>query len=219
MNRYKTTVFRPISACAAFALLFVFLSTENFAQSQTLSLNFNNYVAVSNGSDDTGLKRPRIVGVETVKTEVAKTVAEPTTAASSSAMIALQMERQAFDVLNVRRAEKGLPLLVWSEDMARVARSHSQEMAQFKFFSHAGRNGSMVDDRADVLGFKKWKAIGENIAYNRGYEKPAEFACERWMQSVSHRENILNPRWQEAGIGVSITADGTYYFTEVFIAR
>jgi uncharacterized protein YkwD len=214
MNRYKSTVFRPISACVALALLFVFLSTENFAQSQTLSLNFSNYVAASNISDDTGLKRPRIVGVETVKT-----VAEPTTAASSSAMLALQMERQAFDVLNLKRAENNLPPLVWSEDMARVARSHSQEMAQFKFFSHAGRNGSMVDDRADVLGFKKWKAIGENIAYNRGYEKPAEFACERWMQSVSHRENILNPRWQEAGIGVSITADGTYYFTEVFIAR
>lgn len=219
MNRYKTVVFRPIPACAALALLLVLFSTATFAQSQTLSLNFNNFVAVSGGNEDAGLKRPRIVGVEPAKTETARITVEPVTAASGTAMIALQMERQAFNVLNLRRAENGLPPLVWSEDMARVARSHSQEMAQFKFFSHAGRNGSMVDDRADVLGFKKWKAIGENIAYNRGYEQPAEFACERWMQSVSHRENIMNPRWQEAGIGVSITADGTYYFTEVFIAR
>lgn len=214
MNRYKTILFRHFAGYAVFALLFLCFSTELFAQNaiNSAKLSFNNFIAVSAGNDDTNLKRPRIVGESIAKAEPEKTT-------SSAAMLASQLEHQAFDVLNLKRAEKGLPALAWSEDMAKVARSHSQEMAQFKFFSHAGRNGSMVDDRADILGFKKWKAIGENIAYNRGYEKPAEFACERWMQSISHRENILNPRWKEAGIGVAITADGTYYFTEVFIVR
>lgn len=217
MNCYKTAVFRNLFGCAVCALLFFSFSNVTIAQSRTLSASFNNFVAAAGRNDDAGLKRPRIFVPVNAKTEATKTNVE--TSESNSVMLTMQLEREAFSVLNAKRAEKGLPPLVWSEDMARVARSHSQEMAQFKFFSHAGRNGSMVDDRADSFGFKKWKAIGENIAYNRGYENPAEFACERWMQSVSHRENILNPRWKEAGIGVAITTDGTYYFTEVFIVR
>jgi uncharacterized protein YkwD len=136
-----------------------------------------------------------------------------------SAALASKLEQQAFEILNEKRKENGLPPVQWSEDMAKVARLHSENMAKFKFFSHSGQDGLMVNDRADQLGFSKWKAIGENIAYNRGYDNPAEFACERWMQSPSHRENILNKRWKEAGLGVSITPEGTYYFTQVFVIR
>lgn len=219
MNCNKTAVFDQIFSCAALALLSVLFSTAICAQNRALPLNFNKFVAASNESDAAGLKRPRVVTTTTGKTETAKIISESSASALSAAALVSQIERQAFNVLNLKRAEHGLPPLIWSEDMAKVARAHSQEMAQFKFFSHTGRNGSMVDDRADSLGFKKWKAIGENIAYNRGYENPAEFACERWMLSTSHRENILNSRWREAGIGVAITSDGTYYFTEVFIVR
>lgn len=144
---------------------------------------------------------------------------KPNTVLVDSAALALQLEQTAFKLLNEKRKENGLPPVMWSEDMAKVARLHSENMAKLKFFSHVGKDGLMVNDRADALGFTKWKAIGENIAYNRGYDNPAEFACERWMQSPSHRENILNKRWKEAGLGVSITADGTYYFTQVFVVR
>ena len=128
------------------------------------------------------------------------------------------MEQKAFEIVNERRRESGLPPVKWSDDMAKVARLHSENMAKLKFFSHAGQDGMMVSDRADNLGFYKWKAIGENIAYNRGYDNPADFACERWMLSPTHRENILNKRWQEAAIGLAI-ADGTYYFTQVFMQK
>ena len=65
---------------------------------------------------------------------------------------------------------------------------------------------------------KKWRGIGENIAYNRGYDKPAGFAVERWMKSTSHRKNALNKRWEESGIGVAIGDDGiTVYFTQIFL--
>ena len=78
----------------------------------------------------------------------------------------------------------------------------------------------MVDDRADSAGIKNWKRIGENIAYNRGYDNPVEFAVLRWMQSQSHRENLLSEKWKESGIGIAIAADGkTYYFTQVFMLR
>ena len=224
MNNRKT-VARYFSLLTITASFLSVLAGGSFAQSNlpaTLS-SFNNLVAAADKNDDT-IKRPRVVA-ETKETTEKSDVPAPAVTASATASttgvaaLASQMEHLAFAILNQKRAENNLPPLEWSEDMAKIARMHSKDMADNKFFSHQGRDGSMVDDRADTLGFSKWKAIGENIAYNRGYDKPADFACERWMLSQSHRENILNPRWKEAGIGVSITADGTYYFTEVFILK
>lgn len=77
----------------------------------------------------------------------------------------------------------------------------------------------MINNRADSVGLSKWRSIGENIAYNRGYANPLEFAVEGWMKSPAHRDNILNNRWQESGIGIAILADGTYFFTQVFLLR
>ena len=130
-----------------------------------------------------------------------------------------EFERKAFEEINQQRAASKLQPLVWSDDAAKIARIHSENMANFKFFSHEGLDGSMVNDRADQFGVSKWRAIGENIAYNRGYANPIEFVVERWMLSQGHRENILSERWKESGIGIAITADGTYYFTQVFVQR
>lgn len=131
----------------------------------------------------------------------------------------LSLERKAFALINDQRARLNLEPLVWSEDVAKIARLHSENMANFSFFSHTGIDGLMVNDRADECGVIKWRAIGENIAYNKGFENPVAFAVERWMQSPAHRENLLNSRWRESGIGIAITEDGTYYFTEVFLVR
>lgn len=130
-----------------------------------------------------------------------------------------EFERKTFDEINRQRSAIGLQPLTWCDDAAKIARVHSENMANFKFFSHEGLDGSMVNDRADSFGVSKWRAIAENIAYNRGYANPIEFVVESWMKSTGHRENILNNRWKESGIGVAITADGTYYFTQVFMQR
>jgi uncharacterized protein YkwD len=130
------------------------------------------------------------------------------------------LERKAFDLMNMRRGASGLRPVIWNEDIARVARLHSQSMAINKYFSHQGIDGLWVDERANRNGLKKWRAISENIAYNRGYDNPAEFAVERWMKSTSHRNNALNDRWEESGIGVAIGSDGeTIYFTQVFLDK
>lgn len=129
------------------------------------------------------------------------------------------LERLAFDILNEKRAANGLEALIWNEDIARVARIHSVNMARYKFFSHAGQDGTMVNNRADALGISHWRSIGENIAFNQGFKMPVESACEQWMQSASHRENILDKRWKETGIGIAVAPGGTYYFTQVFMLK
>jgi len=159
---------------------------------------------VSSGDTNSALNRPRVV----------KAVAGTLKASN-----AFDLERRAFELVNYQRATLGFEPLAWSDDAAKIARLHSENMANFNFFSHSGIDGSMVNDRADAFGINKWRAIGENIAYNQGYENPVEFAVERWMKSPSHRENLLNSRWKESGIGIAVTHDGTYYFTEVFLVR
>lgn len=129
------------------------------------------------------------------------------------------LEKKAFALINDIRRLKGLKELLWSDEVANIARKHSQSMANNKFFSHRGLDGLMINDRADTVGLTKWRLIGENIAYNRGYPQATEFAVECWMKSAGHRENLLNPRWKETGIGVGIAADGAYYFTQVFLLR
>lgn len=142
-----------------------------------------------------------------------------TTKTSTRVMTALSVEQTTFDLMNRERASKGLSRLVWNESIAEVARLHSINMAENNFFSHRGLDGKMVDDRADLLGINNWKAIGENIAFMRGYDKPDKVAVEKWLDSTSHRRNMLSPTWNESAIGVAYTKDGTYYFTQVFMVK
>ena len=130
-----------------------------------------------------------------------------------------ELEKLAFKLVNQERVTNGLKELTWSEDIAKIARLHSQNMAGNMFFSHRGLDGLMVNDRADALGISGWQSIGENIAYNRGSDSPTEFAVESWMQSAPHRKSILSPKWNETAVGIAVAADNSYYFTQVFLLR
>ena len=132
---------------------------------------------------------------------------------------AAAIEQQIFAMINAERAKNGFGALEWNESVAAVARMHSEDMAHAKFFSHRGSDGSLVDARADRLGLGDWRSIGENIAYMRGYDDPAELAVQKWLESAAHRKNLLGPNWKESAVGVAMTADGTYYMTEVFLFR
>lgn len=143
------------------------------------------------------------------------TVQPPTSTVSS----ANETEARTFELMNAQRLAMGLKSLRWDETLAAVARMHSQNMASSKFFSHKGLAGEFVDDRAAKFGIFNWLAIGENIAFMKGYSDPATMAVDKWMQSESHKKNILNDQWRESAIGVAVADDGAIYFTQVFITR
>lgn len=128
-----------------------------------------------------------------------------------------RLEHYAFDIINEQRVKHSLPLLKWNADMSKIAELHSENMARDKFFSHQGKDGSMVSDRAKSLFSRTWYSIGENIAFNSGFSRPVEMACQQWMSSPGHRENILDSQWTESGIGAAFSRDGTFYLTQVFI--
>jgi uncharacterized protein YkwD len=128
-------------------------------------------------------------------------------------------ERRAFDLINAERQRRGLRPLVLDGALTRLARYHSEDMARGGYLSHTDRQGLDLRGRADMLGLHGWKTLGENIAYNQGYNDPTAFAVERWMVSEKHRENVLNDEYTHAGVGVARASDGTYYFTQVFMRR
>lgn len=145
-------------------------------------------------------------------------VIQPTAFALSRDSIR-QMERRAFDLVNREREKKGLTALKWSDDLADVARKHSEEMAKFRYVEHTDREGREVAERARDAGLIDWRAIGENIAYNNGYQTPVDQAVAGWMTSEHHRDNILSDLWGETGIGVAVNSKGGYYFTQVFYGK
>jgi uncharacterized protein YkwD len=154
--------------------------------------------------------RARRVTASAVTGAVAVRTSRPTSATS--------LERRAFDLINSERRAKGGQPLVWDDELCRMARAHSEEMAQRNFFSHEGPGGDMVD-RARTLGIRGWRALGENIAYNQGFNDPAAFAVERWMGSAKHRANILSGMFTRSGLGIARASDGRIFFTQVFAAR
>ena len=128
-------------------------------------------------------------------------------------------ERIAFELVNQKRAENGLKPLAWSDSLENIARLHSADMAELEYFSHRSPAGKMVSDRADDAHLGAWRAIGENIAFNRGYADPITKAVELWLNSPGHKRNMMSDTWKESAIGVAIAEDGSYYFTQVFLAR
>jgi uncharacterized protein YkwD len=136
----------------------------------------------------------------------------------SSANI-LNLEHRAFDLINEQRALMNEPLLVWDEELCRIARLHSENMARLGFFSHTGADGLDVVGRARLSNIKGWSVLSENIAYNQGFDDPVAFAVERWMISNKHRDNILDARLTRSGLGIARSTDGRVFFTQVFIAR
>ena len=161
---------------------------------------------------DTVASRPRTVGA------ISRTL-ETTIAASPTLDEASAIEKSAFEKTNKARVENGLSVLAWDGELCRMARAHSEDMARQGYFAHETPNGLQLKDRARAMGIGRFRVIGENIAYNKGYDDPGAFAVERWMNSGGHRANMLYVGFQASAIGSYISSDGSVYLTQVFINR
>jgi uncharacterized protein YkwD len=129
------------------------------------------------------------------------------------------IERRAFEQTNLVRVQNGLPPFVWDGDVCRMARIHSESMSREGYFAHVTPAGLRLRDRARAAGILQYDVLGENIAYNQGYEDPGAFAVQKWMESPKHRANILSPEFRGMAIGSFVAPDGSVYLTQTFIRR
>jgi uncharacterized protein YkwD len=212
MNRYK--LFPRIAVCRSASLLFIcsltfiFLSAGalcSFAQSQSGRPVARLITATSEPSQPPSMQSNHRV------------VSRPAPVIASAPVAASSLERRAFDLVNSERAKYGLPPLVWDGDLCRMARLHSEKMAQMNFFDHEGPDGDLPA-RAERSGIR-WRSLAENIALNQGYDDPVTLAVDQWMHSTGHRDNILRRIFTHSAIGIARSKEGRIYLTQVFIMR
>lgn len=125
------------------------------------------------------------------------------------------LEWAVFDFVNLERTKEGLPPLRWNKALAETARVHSRKMSETGAVSHYEDDLTLAE-RMRKGGFTSWSALGENVAQNRGYENPARAAVERWMQSEGHKRQILDRRFDVAGVGAAYDGSGQVFITQEF---
>lgn len=125
-------------------------------------------------------------------------------------------EYEIFDLVNRERLRSSLSYLEWDDELARVARNFSRQMAREGFFSHADRQGRTVVQRAHDT---EWSKIGENLFMCAERNDFTSFSVRGWMRSSSHRKNILDREWTDTGIGVYRSRDDKIFVTQVFVRR
>jgi uncharacterized protein YkwD len=125
-------------------------------------------------------------------------------------------EVRILSLINRERSRQRLSSLLWSDDLADLARSYSQKMAREHFFAHVDSNGNDVVARARRMRLRGWTKIGENLFMCSPDDNFTTVSVRGWMRSPTHRENILDPEWRATGIGIAYARNGDIYITEVF---
>lgn len=124
-------------------------------------------------------------------------------------------ESQMFDLTNAARVQHQLPILTWDEHVRETARKHSADMAENNYFDHQNLQGQSPFDRMkedDVF----FVLAGENLAYG---QFSSIFAHEGLMNSLGHRENILQKDFEYLGVGVAFNQESHPYYTQNYYAK
>ena len=120
-------------------------------------------------------------------------------------------EQEVIRLVNEIRAESGLKPLTYDWELSRVARYKSQDMKDNKYFAHNSPVYGTPFQMIRNFGIS-FRSAGENIA--KDYATP-QLVVNAWMNSSSHRANILNANYTKIGVGY--VADGRYW-TQMFIS-
>ena len=103
--------------------------------------------------------------------------------------IQTMFEQETLRLVNIIRAEYGLPPVAFCNDMARIARMRSDEMIAYDVGGH-------VSPTTGLSHTEHARAMGLNLAYageNMGRRAPnPQAAIDAWMSSTGHREFILS---------------------------
>jgi uncharacterized protein YkwD len=136
-------------------------------------------------------------------------IAAPASAATSTDA---SYEAKVVSLTNDARVKNGCAALRTDGKLTAAARAHSADMVQKNTFSHTGSDGSTFIVRIQRAGYAA-NATGENIAW--GYRTPAD-VVNGWLNSPTHRANILNCASKAVGVGLARKSDGTPYWTQDF---
>jgi len=147
--------------------------------------------------------------------------AAPTAAAPTAAEPQPTADEIAFmELVNQERARRGLGKLEFDTTLMVAARKHSDEMREKKYFNHhsptSGIKTPMDRYLRELTSRPTYACVGENLFYcsivdvQRGHSA--------FMNSPTHRENVLFARFEKIGVGVVKNERGEFWVTQMFLA-
>lgn len=98
---------------------------------------------------------------------------------------------------NQKRTAQGAKPLQLNKQLSAAAQAKANDMTARNYWSHISPDGKEPWTFIDSAGYAYQKA-GENLAY--GFNSSAETVAG-WMNSPSHRENLLDESYTEVGFG------------------
>ena len=135
--------------------------------------------------------------------ELAPITATATTSRSAEAGI----EAQFVSRINSLRASKGLRVLTVSGELTGVARRWTDQMVQAGEISHNPALASSVSG--------DWTKLGENVGVGYAVDE----LMQAFINSPGHYRNLVDPDWNQLGVGVTLASDGRIYTTHNFMTR
>jgi uncharacterized protein YkwD len=126
------------------------------------------------------------------------------------------LEAAFHEQINAFRGSQHLISLQRLSEIDRVARAHSEDMAQRHYLSHVSPEGKNPVDRLRAGGVSGFTLAAENAGLtSRG--QPNDEIFQGWLHSADHRRNLVAPPFNATGIGIARATDGTWYFTQLYI--
>ena len=121
-------------------------------------------------------------------------------------------EQEVLDLVNQQREKQNLAPLVIDVRLQEIAELKAQDMVNNNYFAHQSATyGSAFDMmKADNIWYRK---AGENLAGDISNKT----AVLLWMNSKSHRDNILDSGYQKTGIAVVSSPKYGKIFVQMFI--
>ena len=111
--------------------------------------------------------------------------------------------QRLLDSTNKQRTTNGKSPLKLNDKLTTAAQTKANDMAKRNYWSHVTPDGQQPWSFVQNAGYSYLKA-GENLAY--GFDSSAD-TVTGWMNSKSHRENLLDSAYSEVGFGYANVAN------------
>lgn len=105
---------------------------------------------------------------------------------------------QLLSLTNQKRQEQGMDSLTLNEKLSQAAAGKAQDMFAKNYWAHTGPDGKVPWDFIVGAGYS-YSVAGENLAKNFN---DSAGVMSAWMNSQSHRDNILKSQYTQIGFAV-----------------
>ncbi len=150
----------------------------------------------------------------TTKKTVVTTKKSETTSSNSKKLPSYYPESEIialFNKVNNYRTQNGLSKLTLDPDICKMAYIRAKEQGTVK--GHDRPDGSKYYSVLDEYNYS-YSGCGENIAFIRNVSTDEAF--NKWKDSPTHNQNMLESRFTKAGIAMYRNIDGSYSIVNLF---